>query len=740
MSLKEFDAKQFLLEKGERVGLGVAVTLMVLMLIFSLFMPSKGFFSGSPAAKAKELNQSTDRLDNDLRTSQPRDSDLPEKREGKLIALDTQILDADKYASNSNWFEPRMQEDKSRRPPDIYNVAEAVAEVAAVPIDTYLFRFNPDNVRILVLEDKNRRNAPPGGLGGMRNPFGGLKPGGMPGGMGGGMAGRSGGGGMPPGMGRNPFGGTTLPGAGSLLGVGGAAAKPEYETNWISVEDWNSQQPAHQLQPLRMAIIAGSFPYKQQLEEHKTKLRHKSLAEVLNEPLGKGENQTGAFDFRGMEVERMEVDAEGNKVSDWAKLPLLESFNVWLKNSYYPLEEENPKYALVRPNDGIGLLMPLLREFHASKINAPGFLGMMPGMGALSGAQQRREEPPAEENKSKYPDIAAKLPKIQETLDKLRDAQPKQIAASKFRKAEFLNPFNPNATLPSDKAQNPTLTNIQGGTSTEQSVYPDYVLVRAVDVTIKPGKHYRYRLKMKMANPNYQRSDVASPEYKEKEILESKDWYELPQTVTVPQELFYYVVDEAQGMDRNEITAIRRTIPESAQYRMLTLRRPSEDQVVMQFQRWVEATRISRKETDAIPVGEWAVAERVYVARGEYVGRPVNIDLPIWKYNQNTFILPAEEQKPKARAGGKVPSGIDVDFGQEAPENNLILVDFEGGRVSIQTPKVDDTCAIEVLMLAPDGKLLARNSIKDSSDQDRIDRRKKVLERIQNVREGKETD
>ena len=62
MNLKEFDAKQFLLEKGERVGLGVAVTLMVLMLIFSLFMPSRGFFSGSPSKNAEVLESGSKQL------------------------------------------------------------------------------------------------------------------------------------------------------------------------------------------------------------------------------------------------------------------------------------------------------------------------------------------------------------------------------------------------------------------------------------------------------------------------------------------------------------------------------------------------------------------------------------------------------------------------------------------------------------------------------------------------------
>jgi hypothetical protein len=761
MSLKEFDAKQFLLEKGERVGLGVAVTLMVLMLILSLFLPGSGFFSGSPKTVAGDLNKITDQLETALRTRTPGKQDLPEEREGKLIALDTKLLDPDRYATE-NWFEPRMKENKARRPPKIYNVEEAVAQATAIPIDTYLFRLQANPPSILVLQDNARRvgggNAPAAG----GNPFAQL------------LRGMQGGRGIAPPSGsqNNPslrgqqslFGNNNL---GALRSLQGAADNAEYEAKWVPLDNWSEQQqpPAHQLRPLRMAIICGSFPYKKQLEQHRARLQLKSTDEVLAETIGEGEKKSAAFDFRGVEVQRMEVDADGNKISDWIDPQLKESYQLWLQNTYYPYQEEDQKYALVKPNDGKGLVMPLLREFHSGKANAsglpglPGFPGgmMMPGgrIPALPNQpqpntprQNQNTNTPTEEIKTRYPDVAAELPKLKETLDKLQEAQPKQIAQAKFQKAEVLDVFTPHASLPGDKTQQstPNFGNLQGGANTgananaEQSYVPDYVLVRVVDVTIDPGKHYKYRLKIKMANPNYQNPNVASPEYKEKETLESDDWYELPQTVSLPREQYYYVVDEAQGLTRRDRLT---TPPESAQYRLLFQQRhPSADQVVMQFHRWVESTQQSRNDTDMIPVGEWAVADRVLVSRGEYIGRKVNVDIPIWKYTQNTFILPTEDQKKINRRAGKPNTGIDVDFGQDPPENNTILVDFEGGK-GIAVPgnsKMTDDCAIEVLMLSPEGKLLARNSVKDTNDEQRKKRRDDVLKRIQDVREGKGTD
>ena len=52
-----FDFKKFLLEKGERVGLWTAVGFMVLLLVFSLFMPGSGFLSGSQSANAEVLKK-----------------------------------------------------------------------------------------------------------------------------------------------------------------------------------------------------------------------------------------------------------------------------------------------------------------------------------------------------------------------------------------------------------------------------------------------------------------------------------------------------------------------------------------------------------------------------------------------------------------------------------------------------------------------------------------------------------
>jgi hypothetical protein len=727
MSLKEFDAKQFLLEKGERVGLGIALTLMVLILIFSLFMPSKGFFSGSPAAKAKVLAEGTTKLDNALKspTNVPKGDDLPQDTKDRLIKLDTTPLGPGNYAT-LGFFEPAKQESPARRPPKIYNMVEDAVAVKSVLIDTYLF--NSDFSTVVVLrESGNNAAASAGG----NNPF--QK-----------MYGNKGKGNTPPGA--SPQGMSkemqrtqnrifNPNGSNNLQGLGGG--ETEYTPKPLPVSKWNPQElTARQPRPLRVAVIGGSFPYKAQLEEFKQKLRLSDINAVLNEPLSEKDKESKAFEFLGVEVQRREIDAAGNK-GEWQDLQLAQAYQLWLKHTFWPLQPEDPKINLVKFD---GLVAPLLRVFHPDKkvdptMRTPGMM-RVPGMPQPAGARGAEAEGP--DVSKDYPDIVAKLPLIQDTLDKLSDVQVSRIAAPKSKTdfSEF-NPFKPYEPPADDAA---TRNGNQSTTpSTDQDLtIPEYALVRLVDVDLAPGKNYQYRVRIRMVNPNYQHEDVASPEYKKAKDLTSKDWYEIKQIARVPPELMYYVVDEKQIASQQEQKEITKKGNPSAQSRLWSANKPSgSDPIVFQFHRWVESTPLN-KDKDIVPVGDWAIADRVFVSRGEYVGRKVRVDLPIWKYSQNAYVLPIEEQKKRNAYDRRTFTGLDVDFGfDNSPTEDTILVDFEGGRVFSQSPKMDDTCRTEVLMLSPDGKLLARNSAKDTEDEERVNTRKKVFERIENIRQGK---
>ena len=67
---------------------------------------------------------------------------------------------------------------------------------------------------------------------------------------------------------------------------------------------------------------------------------------------------------------------------------------------------------------------------------------------------------------------------------------------------------------------------------------------------------------------------------------------------------------------------------------------------------------------------------------------------------QKRFHSADRRTEETARSKRKVPTGIDVDFGQDGSDKETILVDFEGGRVHHE-PRIDDNCRLEVVMLAP---------------------------------------
>jgi hypothetical protein len=257
---------------------------------------------------------------------------------------------------------------------------------------------------------------------------------------------------------------------------------------------------------------------------------------------------------------------------------------------------------------------------------------------------------------------------------------------------------------------------------------PDHCLIRLVDVTVQPGKSYRYRIQVNMANPNYKRDDVANPKYRDDpELPTNNQWFELPDTVVVPPEQYYYAVDqkEIDGKDYKGINADAR---------------PRDNQVVLQIHRWLEDLRGRQYR----PVGEWVVAERLLVGRGEYVGgRKPTLDVPVWEPKKEAFIIPKGKKE-----GAKETSGLEVSFSM-GDQNDTVLVDFSGGNVSHDVTEikgdktvkttVKDHQRTEVLLSTPDGKLLALDSPEDEANPERKKRLDDYHARIKEVKKETKT-
>src|SRR5438105_656308 len=103
MAKPNIDFKKLLLEKGEKIGLGVAVGFMLLLLIFGLFMPDKGFFSGSPSVNAGKLKTESGRVKDRMAKAEPDPSIRPVPDDVKNIGT-AKPIPPELYASANDYF------------------------------------------------------------------------------------------------------------------------------------------------------------------------------------------------------------------------------------------------------------------------------------------------------------------------------------------------------------------------------------------------------------------------------------------------------------------------------------------------------------------------------------------------------------------------------------------------------------------------------------------------------------
>jgi hypothetical protein len=225
---------------------------------------------------------------------------------------------------------------------------------------------------------------------------------------------------------------------------------------------------------------------------------------------------------------------------------------------------------------------------------------------------------------------------------------------------------------------------------------------------------------------------VRSPTYaRDKELPSDKPegWFTVPEVV-VPPELLYYAVDQKALESNYKGPNARVTL--------------DKDRTALQIHKWLEVTN---PEKQPVLVGEWVVAERVPVYRGEYVPRQVRAEVPVWRYTRESFVIAGD---PDPRQTRRLGPGVDVNFGYERGDGaEAAVVDFEGGSQSYEralgrtaddkpiTRKVDDASATEVLLLSPDGQLLAHDSAHDVKDGNREEILKKYKDRVSEVKHGK---
>jgi hypothetical protein len=216
-----------------------------------------------------------------------------------------------------------------------------------------------------------------------------------------------------------------------------------------------------------------------------------------------------------------------------------------------------------------------------------------------------------------------------------------------------------------------------------------------------------------MTNPNYGKKElVSNPKFAETPELPEADWYVIPDKVVVPPELVIYAVDQPVLDKVKDLPGVPR------------------DAAVMQIHKWIEM--LSGRQY----VGEWSIAERIVTYRGEGIDRVHRVEVPVWEFAREMFVLQGVVDEKDRRT----PKGVEVPFGNI--NRPSVLVDFEGGKQSYAHKNerpFDEISRTEVLVMSllvmsPDGKLMAHNSSSDAEDKVRKERLKSWRERLDEVR------
>jgi hypothetical protein len=694
---KKFDVKQFMLLQGERVGLYAAAGLAVLLLVLGL----RNAFS-SPAGNKKALDDSVARTKQTMARTPSADEAAEISRvDQKLIAsIKFDAVSVDPFVETLAYFQQINDNDTKRRAPKLVLPDELRTAVARAQVRSFILDSRME--KILVLQgaggEKGGGSQPGFGmLNGGKRGRGGMNGPGTGGTSGEGRSGSSRGG-PPPGM----MGGATGGTAGGLRPQGqGDLGSGKADIKWVKVEELDNLsdgRPAEDILPLRMAIIVGTFPYKQQLEEYRKALRFTSAEEVLQAGL---EPQ-----FAGFEVERAEVRSDQPE-PQWQPLDLKKTFGPVALISGMP-DRSEPEETRLEQNNLIypNLVVKLPKQF------------------------REKQYPHPEEN----------LKNLKDTIEKLKEAAQGTVIKpkNKFKDPDGIDIFGgPAPETGGAGATTPPMGNQSKTGSTTPSpsggdvTVPEHILLRFVDVTIKPNTSYKYRFRVRLLNPNYKEKNVAWASLAaEKEV--KTDWAYVPGVVRVPQELFYYVVDLKTQGDRED------------KRRFWQERNPNANQVVAQIQEWVEAFFPDPAKSSVFTtVGDWVVAERVMIGRGEYVGQQVQTDVPVWDVREERF-APAVSS-----VGNKRTKQVPVFFGigRENGPWEPILVDFNGGDLRYErylgydeeaqkpkTSRVNDKGPYELIVMGADGKLSVRTAQNDLGDQERIERYDTWKSRIEDVK------
>ncbi|MFN4261513.1 MAG: hypothetical protein ACK4RK_19695 [Gemmataceae bacterium] len=661
-----FDFKQFFLQKGERLALGIAVVVMALLLVFGTLNAAG---SDNPLEIAQKIRAKATQVVTWVEHAGPIQPTPPDVPRPLLAPVENEYVDPNQFPCPAVAFVPGTQEDEFRRNPIVLGPVEYQLELIRDIVRFFDVEVRQDNLLLGVLEPKDSKPAPPP----PQN-----------------VATQK----TPAQLYRERYIALVMQArlqqlmknpqtAAAIMQMTGQrdSSLEKYTLRYVPPDQVPPNAKfAEVMQPTRLVVVTASFPYMEQLEAFRKALRLPSIQALINE-------KEGLPQFLGMEVQRRAFDGKGNLREDWAPLDT--------KND---VQWATYRFILSRASGfekDPDTLKPLV-------VNKQLFL------------------PRPQLATQTYSDI--QLPSIRRVMDELAkkgSASDSLLTSPLSRRLSGEDPFS---VLDDDT--NRMTTPAASGAQEDKNYIPDYCLMRFLDVTVQPGYTYEYRLRIRLANPNYGKRDlVAYPQLAaEKELVGPEGWWtggDNPMRVSVSDEQFYYVADDSGSPPGKP------------------------DQTKLQVHRWLETERLDPNNAfTAIPIGCWIVGD-INVYRGDFMNERENVELPMWFPNRESFGLatPAVSARPTFPFRPmQTKPGVPVAF-----HTNDLLVDFEGGKKRDYTVRsaenkvgrrILDDSSQELLILTADGKLVVRSSHIDQDDPARQERLNLYQSRVARARSG----
>lgn len=742
MAKSKIDAKEFMLQYGDRIGIGIAGFLAGLFVLFAMLGSGGG-------VSAEQVMNSGKKADEAIRRSEVNPEKIAIKDDPQVKPL-SQIdqlskslavqIDLDQLHLPFRYFAPEILQGKFRSNPNVLQPLEIAAKPLVGAFRIYEIRMNNKVEEVMVLTPRAGVTAPklPGGgnnnfragggvgmlggasgdrggsagLGGTAGPGGSAGLGGAGlGGVGGGSAGL-GGGGQRSGAG-NPGGGSRPPATKVPAGNPGA------DESIYSLDYRKDVKPTDTLgvtiRPLRSAYIAATYPHGKQTEEIAKKLQ-----------IQKGEVERL---YRRVEVQRRHVYLKGSLLPD-GKIAETDYVEI--------VDPRDRNKSIYKPYDEVLKLAQTIDEQQSEeerdssagwrKVNIDNVAAVMTTAYAVArgnGEGFFEEKEPIIQNlvdyagprvamrlpklvRSDYPDIMSNLPILMGAIKKIKEDDkakipppPKDSRITSGGSEDGFDRLNADNEPKAGAGDKPPT----GETPDLNGPIPDYLPIRFLDVDLPAnevgGATFEYRVRVVLTNPNYKREkEVAAPEFAKDEFLFGA-WSPVTRVNFEPEYLvFAGERDRAKGSSDDR----------------------EKDKVPVELHKWLGKIETEgSSDRDYAIVGDWWI-ERLLVGRGEYIGRSPNLPGPVGESNLVQWVSHAFDSVAQKIGGDVQKKTRSIDL-----TTPTILVDFQGGAYQsfrsdiAKTSKKEDVPA-EILTVEPDGRMIARQVSDHRNDEGRKQR------------------